>query len=638
MLITQKIDRILKRSIVTSRITLVAVGILLFFTVTFVIIDYQVQRQRVIDELEKYSDQFSRAVEGSLAMGMISMRRDLLQGTIERLTDDQAVDRVFLLNLDGRVAASSEIETIDTIIPIEDQSCIVCHTSTSKPLKKVALIHHRDGKDYYRCVRPILNRDVCQQCHDPRQTINGLLVIDYDPEFLTANVQDAWQHVARDTAFMALAALPVLVVVISLTVRRYLLHPMRKLEGLATEIAEGTFPTEIKPELKGDVAKLGDVLIDMSRRLEGSFDELKSSRDYMNKLVNSIEDSLVVIDKDFNVVNINNPALNQAGVKSEDAISKSCRHICLFDRKSDICPSKKVFSEKKPCTVETRVQSGDEPPRWYEILASPLFDSDGEVSQVVEVIRDITARRELEQSLAHKDRLSVMGRLSASVAHEINTPLGTIMTCNEGLLRDLERTPKMKVSEWNDLRPHLQTMLSAVQRGKKIVQELLVYARQDEQPTLSDVDINSVIQNAFNILKHEMSTSRVEIAANLEEELPAIKGDVTKLTQVILNLVQNGVDAVDPGGIVTVKSAIEDGKIIITVQDDGTGISPEHHSKIFEPFFTTKEVGEGTGLGLYLCREIVKQHGGSIGWENLNRGTRFTVHLPLAGNISDVQN
>ena len=366
MRITQKIDRILKRSIVTSRITLVAIGILLFFTVTFVIIDYQVQRQRVVNELERYSDQFSRAVEGSLAMGMISMRRDLLQGTIERLTDDQAVDRVFLLNPDGRVAASSEIETIDTIIPIEDQSCIVCHTSTSEPLKKVALIQNPDGEDYYRCVRPILNRDACHQCHDPSQTINGLLVIDYDPEFLTANLQDAWQHVARDTAFMALAALPVLVVVISLTVRRYLLHPMRKLEGLANEIAEGTFPTEIKPELKGDVAKLGDVLIDMSRRLEGSFDELKSSRDYMNKLVNSIEDSLVVIDKDFNVVNINNPALNQAGVKSEDVISKSCRHICLFDGKSDICPSKKVYSEKKPCTVETRVQSGDDPPRVYE--------------------------------------------------------------------------------------------------------------------------------------------------------------------------------------------------------------------------------------------------------------------------------
>lgn len=617
------------------RLTLIAVGFLALFLVIFVAIDYYVQRGLVIVELEKQSDLFGRAVEGSLQLGMISMRRDLLQGTIERLTDDQAVYRVLLLNMQGRIAASSDVRAIDTFIPLDSPGCRACHTRRATPTKRIALIRDPDGHHYYRSVRPIRNRPACQACHNPKQVNNGILIIDYDQEFLTAQVQDAWQRVTRDTVLFALAGLPLLVVALSLTLRRYFIRPMRKLEYLTHDIATGAFPKEIKPELRGDVAQLGNALIEMSQRLEASFEDLKSARDYMNTLVDSIEDGLVVINSDYRISNINRSALALTGRGYHDVVLGPCKEVCFCEGRTEECPTSRVFREKQTCRVEFRVQRDDGRPRWFEVNASPLIDGRGEVVEVVEVIRDITFRRELEQKLMHSDRLSAMGRLAASVAHELNTPLGTIMTCGEGLLRDRDRSPEMRVTDWEDLQPYLSTMLSAVKRGRKVVQELLVYVHRSELSQRDPVDVNGIIADAMGMIRYEPNAGYVQFSLNLGDGLPPVIGDATQLTQVAFNLIQNSLDAVERQGTVIVTSAFQDDEVCITVEDDGAGIPAEYQARIFEPFFTTKEIGLGTGLGLYMCREIVHQHGGRITWQSSAKGTLFGVRLPAAEARSD---
>ncbi len=628
-----KIKHFLSFNSVASRIIIVTISTLFFLLVMFVAVDYQVQSRRAIRELEDYSDQFGRAVEGSLALGMISMRRDLLQGTLEGLVEDQAVDRVQVLSLEGQVAASSDYLTIDTHIPLSNPGCIICHDNQGDALESIALFEDNAGQSYYRFVRPLLNRQACYSCHDSSQRLNGLLIIDYNLDYLRSQIQDTWQVVVFDASMMGLILVPIFVFAITFIVRRYLLDPMKQLELMATDLAHGSFPANVTTEFKGDVAKLAEAFVDMSIKLEDSFKELKSSRDYLSHLVNSVEDGLVVIDNRFKITNINRSALARTGRSHEEIISSDCSTVCLCHDDNDICPSRIVFESKRTHTVETCVEEDDGHQKWYEIQSSPLFNENHEVTEVVELTRDITERRELERSLGHSERLSAVGRLAASVAHELNTPLGTIMTCIEGLRRDVERNPDIMASSWDDLKPYMKTTLSAVRRGKKIVEELLVYVRRDHLLTNSEVDINQMIRDVVGVTRYEGQSDNISFSLDLKDDLPDVKGDGAQLTQVVLNLLQNSIDAIDGKGSVRVRSYTENGNVNIAVADDGSGIAPKYHSKVFEPFFTTKEIGEGTGLGLYLCREIVNNHKGHMSWESSEAETVFIIELPAAGIV-----
>ena len=143
------------------------------------------------------------------------------------------------------------------------------------------------------------------------------------------------------------------------------------------------------------------------------------------------------------------------------------------------------------------------------------------------------------------------------------------------------------------------------------------------------MDFNKVIQNAMDILKHEPRIDKIEFTTDLQEPLPEIKGDFIQLTQVMVNLLQNSLDAMPEGGKINLSSTADDKEIMIEVEDDGPGISEKHQKKIFEPFFTTKPVGEGTGLGLYLCSEIVRHHKGSIVYQSTENGSLFRMQFPL---------
>ena len=280
-------------------------------------------------------------------------------------------------------------------------------------------------------------------------------------------------------------------------------------------------------------------------------------------------------------------------------------------------------------TTELKYRCRDGSYKWIEFTAINLID-DEDIQGILGNYHDITLRRGLEQKLMHSDRLSAIGRLAASVAHELNTPLGTIMTCSEGLLRDRERNPEMRATDWEDLQPYLQTMLSNVKRGRKVVQELLGYVHRSELASRDPVDVNGTIIDAMSMVRYEPIPDTIHFSLKLGEALPPVSGDAAQLTQLVFNLIQNSLHAIDSKGTVIITSSVQAEAIFLTVEDDGVGVPAEYHSRIFEPFFTTKEIGLGTGLGLYICREIVHQHGGEITWQGLAQGTRFTVTLPIS--------
>jgi signal transduction histidine kinase len=257
-----------------------------------------------------------------------------------------------------------------------------------------------------------------------------------------------------------------------------------------------------------------------------------------------------------------------------------------------------------------------------------------ELIEVVGTVVDITERKHAEEArdslrqlgadLAHINRVSTMGELTASLAHEIKQPIGAAVTNAEACVRLLDR----KQPDLPEAREAALEMVKDGRRAADIIDRVrLLY--QKGSPRLEIVDINELVKEMVTVLHNEAKRHSVVIRADLSEGLPAVMADRVQLQQALMNLVLNGIEAMgDTGGELHIKSQLaEDGQLLISVTDAGVGLPTEKTDQIFNAFFTTKP--HGTGLGLAITRSIVESHGGCI-WATANSGpgTTFRFTLP----------
>ncbi len=232
----------------------------------------------------------------------------------------------------------------------------------------------------------------------------------------------------------------------------------------------------------------------------------------------------------------------------------------------------------------------------------------------------------LTGELVHAQRLSTVGRMVAGVAHELNNPLAVIM----GTLDLLRHEPLAE-----RFAERLGRVSGQAQRAVKIVRMLLAFARKRPSQRTT-VDVNELLADMLELAAYDLKRADVRVVRDLSEELPAVSGDPDQLQQVFTNLFLNACHAMREThgeGTLTVTTGLDPAtdRVVVTVADDGPGISPEHLAHVFEPFFTTKAEGQGTGLGLAICRRIVENHGGRISVQSRpGLGARFTVELPAA--------
>jgi two-component system NtrC family sensor kinase len=235
---------------------------------------------------------------------------------------------------------------------------------------------------------------------------------------------------------------------------------------------------------------------------------------------------------------------------------------------------------------------------------------------------DITERRRLEVALIQSEKLAALGQLAAGVAHEINNPLAAIIANAQIAAHDLD--PE------TDLFDAIKLIQMAGERASDVVNNLLRLSRKEDYD-LMPLDLNETIRNAILLMQHAVAARSVNLRTDMEEGLPEIYGSVNHLQGVWINLIQNALDAFDePGGVISISTHRQPGALEVKIADNGKGIEADDLSRIFEPFYTTKSIGRGTGLGLSLCHQIVKQHRGTIGVESrIGMGTEFVVNLPL---------
>jgi two-component system, NtrC family, sensor kinase len=231
-----------------------------------------------------------------------------------------------------------------------------------------------------------------------------------------------------------------------------------------------------------------------------------------------------------------------------------------------------------------------------------------------------------DEQLLQSQKLASIGELSAGIAHEINNPLAIIRQEAEWLLNLYKKDSPLDVAETKIC---LTEIIHQVDRTREIIHNLLNFARKS-QPVVQSVQLNRLIEDMTLLVEKTSPKDHINLVKHLQPDLPPIKSDAPMLRQVILNLLNNAVQATGPDGVITVISqATADNHVMIQVNDNGHGIPTEHISQIFDPFFTTKPQGQGTGLGLSICHGIIERLGGKIiATSEEGRGSSFIVLLP----------
>jgi len=267
------------------------------------------------------------------------------------------------------------------------------------------------------------------------------------------------------------------------------------------------------------------------------------------------------------------------------------------------------------------------------IVATGYFLSRRMVNRIV---RSDQKKEMITEQVVETGKLASIDELAAGIAHEINNPVA-IMIEEAGWVEDLLAEEEFKDGEnLDEFKRALQQIRTQGKRCKEITHKLLSFARKTDS-RIQDVQLNDLIEDLIALSAQRAKLSNVEIHSNLQENLPTVRASQSELQQVLLNLINNALDAMEKiGGNLRISTRIQEDSIIIgdhlliEVADDGPGIPAANLAKIFDPFFTTKPVGKGTGLGLSICYGIIKKMGGSIEARSvIGGGTTFAVKLPL---------
>jgi PAS domain S-box-containing protein len=295
-----------------------------------------------------------------------------------------------------------------------------------------------------------------------------------------------------------------------------------------------------------------------------------------------------------------------------------------------------AFHARKPFRMEYRLMRADGEYRWIIESGIPRY-AGGEFAGYIGSNIDITdlkraeeereRLRQIQSELAHINRVTTMGELAGSIAHEIKQPIAAAHTNAKTCLRWLGRDQP----EIEEAREAVSRIIQDVTRASEIISRIRVLFKKGE-PEREWVDVNEVIREMVSLMRSEAGRHAISVHTELASELPNVRADRVQLQQVFMNLMLNGIDAINEGNVegdLTIKSQRNpDGQVLISVSDNGIGLPSERADKVFDAFFTTKP--QGTGMGLSISRSIIESHGGRL-WAtgNSDRGATFQFTLPV---------
>lgn len=379
----------------------------------------------------------------------------------------------------------------------------------------------------------------------------------------------------------------------------------------------------------------------------------------LDTVFNNVEEFIVVISPTLVIEEVNQALLEKMGYSRQEVIGKKCYEV--FQKPNahcngDItgCPLNKVLQSRRPNRQILSQSDREGRPHHVDAQIFPVWKTEGVISKFIEVGRDISdsikeeqemARRlekmvedrtrelkETHSKLLHQDKMASLGKLSASVVHEINNPISGVLNLVLLMSRMMEGGT-LQQKEMDQFTRYLRLMESETRRVSRIVSNLLAFSR-DSRMEFGRVNLNQLIEKTLFLNANLLRLHSVKVEEILDQGLLPVVGSEDRLQQVFMNLVSNAVEAMETSGgerilNITTKPLPEKEFVSVTFTDTGVGIPQENLSKLFEPFFSTKKKGKGVGLGLSVVYGIVQEHGGSIQVQSKEgRGTSFTIELP----------
>jgi two-component system sensor histidine kinase AtoS len=456
-----------------------------------------------------------------------------------------------------------------------------------------------------------------------------------------------------ELAILALATLLLGAGAAALVARR-IAEPVHQLEAGAAAIARGDFNQRIEPATADEIGRLAvafnhmasqlfhqrTALEEVHSELKRRFEELADLKSYTDSILASMTGGVVTVDLGGRVVTLNPAGELLTGFFAGEAAGRYCTEVFastpeLGEILMETLTSRSPISN---VTLTLRRRTGASLP--IELSTAPLRGGDGKDLGAVGIFRDLTPIRALQSQLRRSDQLAALGTLAAGLAHEIKTPLTSVLVHSRHLARQFDDAR---------VRERFQSVVPReLERINRIVERLLELARP-ARLSFSLLRLPSLLDRAVDLHAAQIETRRIVVVREFARDIPPIQADEEALYQAFVNVVSNAIAALSAGGHLTLRLGWHDGpgrprpfnrRIAVEIADTGKGIAPADAERIFTPFFTTKE--GGTGLGLALTHKIVQEHGGSIDFQSTpGAGTTFRIVLllvpepPMGGTIAE---
>ena len=366
------------------------------------------------------------------------------------------------------------------------------------------------------------------------------------------------------------------------------------------------------------------LLNDVTERVQEK-NTLKEYEQFTSNILEDAAEAIFILDENDCIKIWNKQAARMYGYKAADIIGKHISLIVPDEKESqqEIEKINKIIKQKgfvKNWEVERVTIDGRK--ILLRITRTAIKDENGNYLGSSVIAHDITDQRRLEQQLIQSEKLSAVGQLAAGIAHEIGSPMTAISSLTQLLYEKSD-------NEWN--KDKLKVIREQIERISRIVREMVNFSKPIST-TKTEVSINKVIEDAAQIVKYDKRLKYYKLFLDLFPQLPPLQLSYDQLLQVLINIILNAGDALEgkKQGKITISTRMVGEKIIISIIDNGIGIKQENLDHIFEPFFSTKKPGKGTGLGLWVCYNIVKGFSGEIVVESeVGKGTAFHIFLQV---------
>ncbi len=466
----------------------------------------------------------------------------------------------------------------------------------------------------------------------PLNSLSSALVekVDHEVGQEQAEIVENTKRVEQ-RVFLAVPITAVFILLIAATlglgITRSITQPLERLVEGSKALARGDFQHQVAIAGEDELAHLGRVFNDTALRLRDLYANLQKSEDRLRLAIDTIPALVWSARPDGSIDFVNQRWEEYTGLSLEEGLGwKWGETVHPDDIERFVREWRTTVASGEPMRTEVRVRGADGEYRWFLVRNVPLRDESGNIVKWYGSSTDIEDRKRAEQlqaDLAHINRVTTMGELAASLAHEIKQPIAATVTNANTCLRWLDR-------EQPDLEEIREAAIRIVEDGKRagdIIDGLRsLYKKSPPQREL--VEVNEIVHEMVALLRGEANRYRVSIPTDLAADLPRIEADRVQLQQVLMNLMLNSIEAMkDTGGVLTLKSQLgEDGRVMISVSDTGVGLPAEKSDQIFSAFFTTKP--QGSGMGLAISRSIVESHGGRL-WAITNSGRGATFHFTL---------